>query len=184
MYGHSKCTGYDFRCASDLSTADQIAVMLPRQLSAPFTFMILVLAVHKGQLSASRAFTALTIIELMTTPLALFLQTIPSATASLACLDRIQTYLKSPDRCDQRAGQENSPEPTADISITESYSPYATEKLSLIKYNLPVVSLKQASIAYKATEKCVLDSISFSVSSGCVTMIVGPIASGSVHFPY
>lgn len=148
-------------------------VLVPRQISAPFTLTLFVLAVYHGSqtgvLTASRAFTALAIIELITTPLALLLQTLPSITTSLACLDRIQTYLKSPDRDDQRA---------ADLSPANRDS---LEKQNIIEAGLPdwpVLSVKQATIGYGATDNSALDSISFDVHSGSVTMVVGPVGCG------
>jgi hypothetical protein len=44
-------------------------------------------------LSASQAFTALAIIELLTTPLSTFLTSVPSFTAALGCFERIQSHL-------------------------------------------------------------------------------------------
>lgn len=154
------------------------AVLIPKQLSAPFTFMFFVLAVQQGQeaggLTASRAFTSLTIIELITTPLGLMLQTISSVTSSLACLDRIQAYLKSLNKLDQYEV------PTCDERSTLNV---VGEKM-ILDYNflgeesLASVTLRDASFAYKPGQEVVLKSISLTILHGSITMVVGPVGSG------
>lgn len=152
--------------------ADCVTVLVPRQISAPLTLTLFVLAVHNGsaagRLSASQAFTTLAIIEIITTPLALLLQTLPSLTSSLACLDRVQTYLKSPERIDPRA---------KDVIRNDDL---LMEKniIKPIDSDQPIVSLLQASFAYNATDSHVLNSISFTVPHGGITIVVGPIGSG------
>lgn len=121
-----------------------------------------------GRLPASRAFTTLSIVEIITTPLALLLQTLPSIASSLACLDRIQTYLKSPERIDQRAKKDFC----SDFESVEKGYIESTESDS------PVVSFKQTTIAYSAAGSRVVDSISFTVPHGSITMVVGPVGSG------
>lgn len=133
-----------------------------------------------GVLTASRAFTTLSIIEIITTPLSLLLQTLPSITSSLACLDRIQTYLKSPDRIDQRAREPQ------DVLCSDGESMEKKEALveSVRQYPGPVISIREASIAYYSTSTDspppapVLDSISLTVPHGSITMLVGPVGSG------
>lgn len=141
---------------------------------------IFVLAVHTGSpagvLSASRAFTTLAIVEIITTPLALLLQTLPSLTSSLACLDRVQTYLKSSERTsNQSSAKDVYPEllndnlsVEKDIAIVPTYS------------DLLIVSLQQASFAYSnaAVDDHVLDSVSFNVPRESISIVVGPVGSG------
>lgn len=131
-----------------------------------------VLAVHSGTLSAPRAFTTLSIIEIITTPLGLLLQALPSVTSSLACLDRIQTYLKSPDRIDPRAADEMQ-----DGSMS-------TEKARISSHGsvLPeaAISFQDAKITHNAAEGdiFVLPFVSLDVPYGSITMIVGPVGGG------
>ncbi|POS76379.1 canalicular multispecific organic anion transporter 2 [Diaporthe helianthi] len=145
-------------------------VLIPRQLSAPFTLTLYVLAVRNGpsaaRLSAARAFTTLSLIEMITTPLGLLLQTLPSITSSLACLDRIQAYLKSPERTDQRAED-------IDLDCELAEKDFIESSLS----DLPAIYLKHASIAYTETGDCVLNSITLTVPHGSITSIVGPVGS-------
>lgn len=156
------------------------AVLIPKQLSAPFTFMVFVLAVQHGReaggLTASRAFTSLTIIELITTPLGLVLQTIPSVTSSLACLDRIQAYLQSPNKVDKHGSPTSTPNEKPGLAVVEEKmrlecTSFGTESLSTI-------TLRDASFSYKPAQEVVLNSISLAIPHGSITMVVGPVGSG------
>lgn len=129
-------------------------------------------------LSASRAFTTLAIIEIITTPLALLLQTLPSLTSSLACLDRVQTYLKSAERTSHQSSTKE-----------QVYPELAHNNMSIEKdivvvptcySDLPIVSLQQASFAYSdaAADGHILDSVSFHVPRESISILVGPVGSG------
>lgn len=126
-----------------------------------------------GKLSASRAFTTLSIIEIITTPLGLLLQALPSITSSLACLDRIQSYLKSADQtCPRVAVPENPPKSTS----TEKSSIMCT----LSGVGDTAIAFQNARISHGAAEgdSGVLHSISWIVSQGSITMVTGPVGSG------
>lgn len=156
------------------------AVLIPKQLSAPFTCTVFVLAVQHGRepggLTASRAFTSLTIIELITTPLGLALQTISSITSSLACLDRIQTYLKSPNKVDEHVVLTvNHNKESGLIGIGEKM---LQDRDSLVEENLPIITLRNASFAYNPDQEVVLSSISFTIPRASITIVLGPVGSG------
>ncbi|KAJ5038620.1 uncharacterized protein L3040_006301 [Drepanopeziza brunnea f. sp. 'multigermtubi'] len=164
------------RCMSVVN----VLVLIPKQLSAPVTLTLYVLAVEHGsgagKLSASRAFTVLTIVELITGPLSLALMSITSITRSLACLDRVQTYLKSPDKADGQPQTPMSHEicnvyklPDSDASITE--------KTRSLDYNI-MISIKDAAFGYKGAESPALESISFDVLRHSITAIAGSVGSG------
>ncbi|QDS76097.1 hypothetical protein FKW77_006285 [Venturia effusa] len=152
--------------------------LIPKQLSAPFTFMVFVLAIQHGReaggLTASRAFTSLAIIELFTTPLCLVLQTIPSATSSLACLDRIQAYLKSPNKVNQRCL------PTFDEKVNWNLveENVMSECHASGDVSKPVIILRDASFAYRNGQDIILRSISLTIPHATITMVVGPVGSG------
>lgn len=157
------------------------------------TFMLFVLAAQKNAevdgLTASRAFTVLTIIELITTPLGALLQTIPSVTSSLACLDRIQTYLKSPNRLEQRGNTTALNEKSLMVFTTHRTTSQcslnmhheAPEPISSTSSKI-AISLKDATFGYTSGGDYVLDSISCTIPYGSLTMIIGPIGSGKSSF--
>lgn len=153
-----------------------------------------VLAVNNGTLSASRAFTTLSLIEIVTTPLTLLLQALPSITTSLACLDRIQDYLKSPEKLDPRAADQIHTVSTAGSTSNTSLNPtrldynddaaVPLEKLQIVVTNAPLpsvaVSFKDATISYETSGpgSHVLESICWTVPHGSTTLVLGPPASG------
>lgn len=134
---------------------------------------IFVLAVQTGKLSASRAFTTLSIIEIITTPLGLLLQALPSITSSLACLDRIQTYLKSTERTFPRvAVPETPPKSTSTEKSSITSALFGMENTA--------IAFHGASISHSAagSDSGVLHSISWTVSQGSIAMVTGPVGSG------
>lgn len=177
----------------DISTT---LVLVPKQLSAPITLTIFVLAVQTGRLTASRAFTTLSIIEIITTPLGLLLQALPSITSSLACLDRIQTYLQSPDRRGPMWGPgrsavvEPTPGPRSSTSTEEKSSSMTSDSLvdtggsdtaMIIAFKDASVYSHSSSTAGGGDDTCVqpvLRSISWTAPQGTLTMVTGPVGSG------
>ncbi|TLD27952.1 canalicular multispecific organic anion transporter 2 [Venturia nashicola] len=159
-------------------------VLIPKQLSAPFTFMVFVLAVQHGReaggLTASRAFTSLTIIELITTPLGLALQAISSVTSSLACLDRIQAYLQSPNKVDQHRLPTSacSGKWKSDLIDLREKAMLECDAFGKEIETQSSITLRNATFAYKPAQDIVLSSISLTIPHGSVTMLVGPVGSG------
>lgn len=129
---------------------------------------------HNGSLTASTAFTTLSLVEIITTPLGLLLQAIPSITTSLACLDRIQTYLKTPDRADAR-----TPDTVANGSISYGEKGDATSHHSLKSI---AISFQAATISYPAASVdatgFTLSPVSLTVPTGTIAVLTGPVGSG------
>jgi ATP-binding cassette subfamily C (CFTR/MRP) protein 1 len=135
-----------------------------------------------GGLTAARAFTTLSIIELLTTPLGKVLQSLPSITASSACFGRIQEYLNSLDILDNRtstglAVAQHSlmlGEKRFETQVTES----ELHQDSYLDQVSPVVAFKDATLSYNTTSPSILDAITFEIQRASLTMIVGPVGSG------
>jgi hypothetical protein len=78
---------------------------LPKLLSAPFAFALFAFSAQffsEGGLSAARAFTTLSLLELLTTPLGKVLQSLPHLTAAFGCMERIEAYLLLDEQPDVR----------------------------------------------------------------------------------
>ena len=70
---------------------------------APFTtFLVFWIRSSGGTLTLGTAFTALSIIALLTSPLQTLLTTMPNCAASLGCVRRVERYLVTEDRKDGR----------------------------------------------------------------------------------
>lgn len=158
---------------------------LPTMLSAPFTFMIFVYSADFAEhgLSSARAFTTLTLLGLLTSPLEKILKSIPVFTATFGCLDRIQAYLLLEVQADVKVLEARSEEkrrPTP--SSTSSSSDVTSVRLEAEKMNRPpsrAVVLDDVTVRYGSGDSAaVLDNFSLSLDDGQVVMVVGPVGCG------
>ncbi|OBT51212.1 hypothetical protein VE04_08393, partial [Pseudogymnoascus sp. 24MN13] len=152
-------------------------------LVSPFVTFAVVYGV-RGSLNVAQAFTSLSIITLLTSPLSSLLSSLPSFAAGLGCFDRIQKYLLSPQRPDHR----EFPKITVS-SIDKSLPDPSTEKPSL--HSLEPFSTSSICDAQMSGEKCILSArsctfgepsvlhdIDLQVESSSLTIIMGPNGSG------
>ncbi|KAI0894640.1 ABC multidrug transporter [Annulohypoxylon nitens] len=132
---------------------------IPLLLSPAITF-----GVARRSLDATKLFTSLSYLLLMSTPLNNLFQTLPQMAAGVACLTRIQQFLEGKGRDDYRvisAGSRGDLEkPILDQSDKS-----------------PAVTIKNGSFGWKS-ERMVLNNLDIEIPRGSLTMVVGPIASG------
>ncbi|KAI2628674.1 ABC multidrug transporter [Hypoxylon sp. NC1633] len=132
---------------------------VPLFVSPPVT-----LAVAQRSLNASRLFTSIAYLLLMSGPLNQLFQSFPVFVAGISCLRRIQTFLESETREDFRI-----------VSTTPKGN---SEKLSVGQSaDLPAVTIINGSFGWEP-DKMVLNDININIPTGSLTMVVGPIASG------
>lgn len=136
---------------------------LPWTLAPALTFAIYVKqAASRGQtaIDVTQAFTSLSVITLLTDPVAKLLSAIPSTAASTGCFDRIQDFLDLSPRNDPRI-----------VSSTVRAQPvmrnddYAIHARGLLLRPAP------------AADPIATD-VNFAVSRGSLVMVVGPVGSG------
>ncbi|ETS85549.1 hypothetical protein PFICI_03574 [Pestalotiopsis fici W106-1] len=124
--------------------------------------------------TVSAAFTALSIVALVATPMANLMGSIPNFKASVACFDRIQTFLMLEGHEDRRVdtggGNHSS-------SSTESDQPSFRAKSSATR-----VSLEHSSFTLKGQTDPVLQDITASLQRSSCTMLVGPVGCGKSSF--
>ncbi|CAK7198432.1 hypothetical protein SEUCBS139899_001093 [Sporothrix eucalyptigena] len=171
---------------------------LPRLLSAPLAFALFILPAStsffaEGGLTAARAFTTLSLLELMTTPLGTVLQSIPQVTAAKACFDRIQDYMRRDDIGDVLAMRESSSSASDTMSEkTLSGGGEGTDEKMIAKVHespvqssVPVIQLDNVSLSYSAGKAAVdnaaslvVRDLSLTVGAGQFIVIVGPAGCG------
>lgn len=139
---------------------------------APFaTFAVYaIIAVVKGDqtLLSTRAFTSLTLIALMTSPLLTFIQSLPSIFQSVGCFDRIGEYCaKTPSV----AILEEDPSTSTSTSDLVELHAYPTTSPTLIAFD-------NASFSWSSDTNTVLHDLNFSIPRKSVTMIIGPVGCG------
>lgn len=136
-------------------------------------YVIIALVRHDNSILAAQAFTSLSLISLMTTPMLTFIQALPAVIQCLGCLDRIQEYASVP-------GLHDDDEDTHDETITGTYDgsvslqaipKLATEERELLKFS-------NYSVGWKQDAPPVLRDMQLNIQHGGITMIVGPIGSG------
>lgn len=135
---------------------------LPPELAPMATFAVYsILAALRPDraLLASRAFTALSLISILTTPLIIFMQALPSFMQCLGCFDRIQSF------CDIGA-----PASVVSSALPEEKEPKESSSM--------VFECRGASFSWASKEPEVLHGLDLTVRPQSVTMVVGPVGAG------
>ena len=131
------------------------------------------------RLNTADAFTALSVIELLGDPLALLLSSYTNIVSSLACYDRIQTYLESPSRFDHRLAIATS---SRNSILTDSTSTRGIEleDLRVAPKNVfeEVIVVQDASFGWSGSGKAVLQDINVRVRHSSFVFVIGPVGSG------
>ncbi|TVY83913.1 ABC transporter FUM19 [Lachnellula suecica] len=138
----------------------------PMVLSPVVTF-----AVTSRTLDISTIFTSISFILLLADPLSLLFQNSPNLLAAFACLDRIQAFLEKDSRVDFRLQQ-----PSIFNFDNEDSRSEDTEK----KF-LPAISIMNGNFGWEC-EKTSLKDLNVNIPKSCLTMVVGPVASGKSTF--
>lgn len=129
-----------------------------------------------GRLDAVNVFTTLAIVNIITNPMVLILQTYPRITSIGACFDRIQKYL-SKDDVEACRGNYVVDEAAAEDEAKDS------EKSSsqLADGGSPghrVIACNEASITPEADADPILRNVSFTINRSQTTILLGPVGSG------
>ena len=131
-------------------------------------------------IGTTQAFTSLAIIGLVTKPAAILLSSIVSIAASVGCFDRIQKFLVSPPRKDQRnrslGGTDSSDalEATSEDLQLHPLGPSASSD-SLLHV---AISVDNADIRPSLSADPVLRGVTLRFPGSLISMITGPVASG------
>ncbi|KIL86238.1 multidrug resistance protein [Fusarium avenaceum] len=148
----------------------------------------------KGNLDTNRMFTSLSLFALLQDPLTSFVTALSSFMGSVGSFVRIQAFLNSEPRADDRMIQDSAKISGSLVSKSSTseqekgnVSP-STELKTLV--NEPLKGsldgnsflVKDASFGYDKNEKPVLSNIDAVVPSGKLTLVVGPVGSGKSTF--
>ncbi|AEO66964.1 uncharacterized protein THITE_2115585 [Thermothielavioides terrestris NRRL 8126] len=137
--------------------------------SPPLTF-----AFTRQALDASRMFTSLSFLALLTAPLSRIFQAVPELVSAFACLGRIQAFLEREPRQDYRQvladmkrngdkiGPDAGPHP---LSASDS------------EQTQPAAVISGGQFGWKA-DKVVLRDINTRIPQSSLTIVVGPVGSG------
>ncbi|KAJ9142479.1 Multidrug resistance-associated protein 1 [Pleurostoma richardsiae] len=123
---------------------------------------VVTFAVTAASLDVTTIFTAFSYLLLLSNPLIMVLQMVPTTLAAFTCLTRIQNYLESEPRVDFR----ESTFELSDEKQLDGPGPSAA-----------VITVKNGSFGWDE-ERLSLRNIDLAVPASQLTMVVGPIASG------
>ncbi|KAG4218515.1 hypothetical protein PC116_g33005, partial [Phytophthora cactorum] len=139
---------------------------IPLLLGPPLTF-----AFAQRTLNASRIFTSLSYLLLLTNPLSGVFQSIPPLLSGLACLERIQAFLEYETRHNFREvltdTRRDSEKPRGDIRASPD---------SQLDTADPIV-IKDGKFGWEAG-KFVLQDVNTRVPKSSLTIVVGPVGPG------
>lgn len=155
---------------------------LPADFAPYATFLvytIVSLKTHDSSLLATRAFTSLSLISILTSHLLTFIQSLPQFSQCLGCLNRIETYLCQVDR---------KPEVDDDTSekilshLNQVVSPKAFDPSTAPREsqfdNSVLLSMENVDIAWSLdSSNFILREVNLTINKG-ITVIVGPSSSG------
>ncbi|KAJ6443435.1 Cyclic peptide transporter [Purpureocillium lavendulum] len=135
-------------------------------------------------LSIAEAFTSLSIVTLVSTPIVNIIAAYPSFVAGLACFGRIQAFMLGTDRTEYRSLPPSSNASTFRAEFqgenveldTVQGGTAPRERASLDA--APAIHIQKASFALHCGDNAVLHAIDLTIRPGELTMIVGPVGSG------
>ncbi|KAI8654215.1 hypothetical protein NCS56_01378200 [Fusarium sp. Ph1] len=146
------------------------------------TFVIL--SQSTGQpLNVASAYTSLSLIYLLSTPMETVIRTIPMVSASLACFDRIQAFLLSDSFKDHRLPLNTGTIQPDDSTSLSSRSSSAVEMQDLsssqeFSVGDPLMVVSDASFSWGQAESPILHDISCTIRKSHFTYIIGSVGSG------
>ncbi|OJJ73699.1 hypothetical protein ASPBRDRAFT_41400 [Aspergillus brasiliensis CBS 101740] len=139
-------------------------------------YVIIALVRHDKSLLAAQAFTSLSLISLVTTPVLTFIQSLPSVVQCLGCFNRIQEYCCSGESIDEVKQPHHSVAGKTGVSV---------ELKDISKSQSPrkdLVVFSNLSVGWTKDAPPVLRDMTLTIQHGAVTMLVGPIGSGKSTF--
>jgi ABC-type bacteriocin/lantibiotic exporter with double-glycine peptidase domain len=157
---------------------------LPKLLSAPFAFALFVFSAQffsEGGLSAARAFTTLSLLELLTTPMGKVLQSLPHLTAAFGCMDRIEAYLLLDEQPDVRLLLSPPSPPPSEQNQNSASEKDGTRTITAtaqVSTPAPAVRFINVALLYKPDAAPIIRDANFEIEEGSLVMIVGPVGCG------
>ncbi|EQB58417.1 ABC transporter [Colletotrichum gloeosporioides Cg-14] len=147
---------------------------LPNEFAPFATFVIysIIALITKDQtLTSTNAFTALSLINLLTDPLLRFCQYVPNIVQGIACFTRIEAFCLKASWAPEKgsSGSEVAVPRASDVELTTQTTAQAPEDI--------VTSLQDATISWSSETDVVLSNLSLRIQRG-ITMVVGPVGCG------
>ncbi|OJJ46205.1 hypothetical protein ASPZODRAFT_152404 [Penicilliopsis zonata CBS 506.65] len=154
-------------------------------LCGPAITFILYVKTSGMSLNVVQAFTSLSLISLLSTPVSAIVQAIPMFTAALACIERIQSYVEAADHVDCRISTieprlDTLFGPIDDFSLGVELQDFPTSQISSSAdiSSHPLLVVKDASFRFSDQGPIILQDLNLEVKRGTLTMVIGRVGSG------
>ena len=169
-----------------ISAAKNTIGILPTILGPVTAFIIFALLLqndHGSRLDPTTAFTSLSLISLLSSPIFPFMFAFPQFTASMGCYDRIQEYLVSGGGISSRSSSDfnSSSKPISLEKVKGVSSIIALESIDTLPYpslGNALLVLENATFSFKVGGKPVLKDLTFSLLKSSMYMLIGPVGCG------
>jgi ATP-binding cassette subfamily C (CFTR/MRP) protein 1 len=147
---------------------------------ATFAIFIISAKTTGRTLNTASAYTALSLISLLATPMNTLVRTIPSLNAAWACFDRIEDFLKSDARQDHRLPLFGISEPERRVSpqFIEGIELEPLGPVSNADANSTIIATQNASFAWTANEQPTVSNLNFNIQRHQLLFIIGLVGSG------
>ncbi|KAK2616711.1 hypothetical protein QQS21_000323 [Conoideocrella luteorostrata] len=140
---------------------------------ATFTLYAIIAVVRKDDsLLAAQAFTSLSLVSLLTTPVLTLIQSIPAVVQCMGCFDRMQEYCSAP------SSPVNDDEQIQDLELPDRSSESLEKVLARSHSRGYFVDIRNQDYGWKDTKGPVLLNVNLKIRHGTFTIVVGPVGSG------
>lgn len=129
-------------------------------------------------LNTDTAYTALTLISLLASPINDFIRSIPAMNAALASLNRVQEFLQSDGRRDHRIFLEERPKPTQENRSSAEGLELTDLSHSVQTPSSGVIIARDVSFSWNRDTSFSVHDVNFSVEKGQISLIIGPTGCG------
>ncbi|KAK6390405.1 hypothetical protein LTR65_005528 [Meristemomyces frigidus] len=160
--------------------------MAPINLAPVATFAVYVIISvfwKNESLLTVQAFTSLALISLLTTPVIVFIQALPSVIQCIGCFDRIQEFCNyCPELQAQSTSNDSDTSDQRGLAISLRPLPISDYQLAQSLLHDDPLSYQGQSFRWTKQGPDVLESLSVAVERRRVTAVVGPVGCGKSSF--
>ncbi|RDA82906.1 hypothetical protein CP532_4784 [Ophiocordyceps camponoti-leonardi (nom. inval.)] len=185
MIGIDRCPDGAYSLATfSVLLMSALLANLADQLTPILVISVAVFWTKGGQnLSVAEAFTSMSIVALVSSPMINLISAYPTFVASLACFGRIQEFLLLTERADYRS--RISPDCDSLSACGGIGNAEAREALSPLSDEAEMrlaISIENASFSLLNGHHSVLKNVNIAIRKSTLTMIIGPVGSGKSAF--
>lgn len=148
---------------------------MPDDLAPAITLAVFALVNGGHAINPSMAFTTLSLVALLSTPIHVSILAIPEALKAFASFDRIEQFFLR---------ENNTDDEDADTMSSGLLDRSDTTDLELSRIPVsqaaagPVIKLEEATVGVRPTDRIILDNVSLTVFPATLNFVVGPVGCG------